>query len=184
MARMTARAFGALVLALGVAVVMRRASVNSAPPAAAPAPPPVDLKVANFKELGEAIRAQQGRVVVVDAWATWCVPCMKGFPHLVQLHQKYGKDGLVCISVSLDEKDNRAAALEFLKKQGAAFPNYLLDAEAKVWQDKWDVNGPPVLFVFDRASRRAARFDTNDSDGPICFDDVERLVRKLLREGE
>ncbi|MBY0527211.1 MAG: hypothetical protein K2R98_27700 [Gemmataceae bacterium] len=98
------------------------------------------------------------------------------------MHQKYGKDGLVCVSVSVDETKQHKKALEFLKKVGASFPNYLLDAEPQAWQDKWDLNGPPAVFVFDRNNERAAKFDTSDPDKPYTYDDVEAVVRKLLNE--
>lgn len=102
-------------------------------------------------------------------------------PHLVQMHQRYAKDGLVCMTVSVDEVKQQKAALDFLKKVGAAFPNYLLDEEVSLWQDKWDLSAPPAVFVFDRKNQRAAKFDTSDPDKPYSSDDIEKLVQKLLR---
>ena len=45
----------------------------------------------------------QGKVVVVDFWATWCVGCVEEIPGHIKLQEKYGKDGLVVVGVSLDE---------------------------------------------------------------------------------
>jgi hypothetical protein len=98
------------------------------------------------------------------------------------MHQKYDKDGLVCMSVSVDELRNKEAALGFLKKQDATFANYLLDEEWDFWQNKWSINGPPAVFVFDRNNRVAAKFDTSDPDKPYTYNDVEQRVRQLLRE--
>jgi len=98
------------------------------------------------------------------------------------MHGKYATDGLVCLSVCVDPADKRNEALKFLKAQNATFPNYLLDATEQVWQNRWEITGPPCVFVFDRNSRRAAKFDNEDSDRPFSSDDVERLVRKLLDE--
>jgi len=97
------------------------------------------------------------------------------------MQRKHAGDGLVCITVSVDEPKNRPAALDFLKQQGASFANYLLDEEVRFWQDKWDVNGPPAVFVFDRQNHRAAKFDTSDPDKPYTSEDVENVVDKLLR---
>ena len=61
----------------------------------------IDVRVVKYKQLGEIVTQNKGKVIVVDFWATWCIPCVKEFPHLVELHKKYGKDGVVAISVSL-----------------------------------------------------------------------------------
>jgi hypothetical protein len=97
------------------------------------------------------------------------------------MHRKYGKDGLACLSVSVDDVKDRDTALVFLKRQGAVFPNYLLDEEGDFWQDKWQLSGPPAVFVFDRHNQRAAKFAGDDADK---HDKVEKLVLELLKDRE
>ena len=144
---------------------------------------PITLRTVKHKEFLEALKAHKGRVIVVDFWGEFCIPCKKEFPHLVEMHRRWYKDGLVCISVSLDDAKRHDAALKFLKARGATFPNYRLDEEPKVWQDHWDFNGPPALFVFDRAGKQAGRFDHNDPCKQYTDADVEKLVQKVLRPG-
>ncbi len=143
----------------------------------------IELKAVKYDELTAAIREQSGKVVVVDIWASWCVPCKKEFPHLVELHSRYAKDGLVCMSVSVDEAgDQHASALKFLQKVNAAFANYRIDEPKKVYQDKWDFNGVPAVFVFDRQGKRAGKFTNDDPDKPFNYaKDVTPLVEKLLK---
>jgi hypothetical protein len=100
------------------------------------------------------------------------------------MHERYGKDGLVCMTVSIDEPEKLKEAKDFLTKIGASFPNYLLDAEVQFWQDKLDLNAPPAVFVFDRENRRAGKFDNGDPDKQYTYADVEKLVQKLLRDGQ
>jgi hypothetical protein len=96
------------------------------------------------------------------------------------MHQKYGKDGLVCISVCVDETERKEAVFKFLKEQKAIFNNYLLDEDAQVWQKKWGIKGPPAIFVFDREGKRAGKFDSDDPDKQYTYADVEKLVKQLL----
>jgi len=99
----------------------------------------------------------------------------------VQLHQRDAKDGLVCMSVSVDPAGKRDDALKFLQKQPATFANYWLDEKDTFWQDKLDINGPPAFFVFDRQGKRAAKFTSDDPDKPFKFADVEKVVEQLLK---
>ncbi len=54
---------------------------------------------------GKAISLDQfqGKVVYVDFWASWCVPCPKSFPFMEELHRKYGDKGLVIIAINMDQ---------------------------------------------------------------------------------
>jgi thiol-disulfide isomerase/thioredoxin len=158
------------------------------PEQARPVPPSTDVdseveqKVVSYADLCSAIRALRGRVVVVDIWADFCVPCKRNFHHLVEMHRNYAKDGLVCVSVAVDQPDKHEACLKFLRQSSATFPNYLLAEKDTFWQDKWEINGPPCIFVFDRENRRAAKMDSDHVDRPLSYDNVEQLVRKLLYE--
>lgn len=163
-----------------VAVPLVLAAMPTAP-VTPDAPAAVTLAVVKYEHLTEAVRARRGSVVVVDAWGTFCPPCRREFPNLVRLHERYAGDGLVCMSVSVDPVDRREAALEFLKAQRAAFPNFLLDEPGEVWQQRWHTESVPVVFVFDREGRRAAKFDDHDPNKPLNYADVEALVRELLR---
>jgi thiol-disulfide isomerase/thioredoxin len=144
------------------------------------AEPAISLQAVKYPELQQAIQAQRGRVVVLDVWATWCGPCKKEFPHLVELHQRYGKDGIVCMSVSLDEPKQKEAVLAFLKSQKAAFPNYLLDEGEAGW-DKLDLKGIPVVMVYDRTGKQARKFTNDDPDHQFTYADVEKFVQDLIR---
>jgi cytochrome c biogenesis protein CcmG/thiol:disulfide interchange protein DsbE len=56
----------------------------------------------------------EGKVVVLDFWASWCVPCRRSFPWMNQMHQKYADEGLVIVAVNLD--NNAVDAAAFLRE--------------------------------------------------------------------
>ena len=105
--------------------------------AQAPKDAKIELENVNFVQLEKAIAAHKGKVVLVDVWADFCLPCKKKFPHIVELSKTHGKDGLVVISLSVDELDKKSNALAFLKKNSATFQNFLLE-DTDENKEKWE----------------------------------------------
>jgi hypothetical protein len=98
----------------------------------------------------------------------------------VRLHEKYAKEGLVCVSCSVDETADHERALKFLKKSKATFPNYRMSFKENIeWQNHFDINGPPTIRVYSRDGKLAKRF-VIDPDQTFTYEDVEALVVKLL----
>ncbi len=118
------------------------------------------------------------------------------------MHRQYAKDGLVVVSVSVDElkidgeeTKAKAAVLKFLQKRGATFPNLLLDEPEELWHKKLRVIAVPTVFVFNRAGKwvqfkaedESLKKDKGDNIGPdgkgyYKYIEVEALVQKLLKE--
>jgi hypothetical protein len=105
---------------------------------------------------------------------------MEEFPKLVDLHEKYAKDGVVCMSVSVDEPDQKALVQDFLTRNQAYFANYLIDDKSDAWWDKWNIKGIPIVLVFDVDGKLARKFDRDDPDNQFTYADVEKLVVELL----
>lgn len=68
---------------------------------------------------GARLADLRGKVVYVDFWASWCVPCRKSFPFMNALQQRHGDAGLQVVAINVDEKREDAAA--FLAKVPAGF---------------------------------------------------------------
>jgi hypothetical protein len=98
------------------------------------------------------------------------------------MHRKYGQDGLVTVSVSLDDpddKDSRGNIKKLLEKQKAAFPNYWLLEESGVWSSKLKISGPPCVYVFNRDNQWVAKYDKLEESDQA---DIEQRVRDLLKQ--
>jgi hypothetical protein len=101
------------------------------------------------------------------------------FPHLVQLHRKFAEKGLVCVSVDVfeDELKDQPRVVEFLKRQGADFPNFILkDTEANrdAWLAKYGIEHTPAVVLFDRSGKRVR---VPEKFSPA---EMEELVKDLL----
>ncbi|MEW6669060.1 MAG: TlpA disulfide reductase family protein [Thermodesulfobacteriota bacterium] len=101
----------------------------------------------------------RGQFVLIDFWATWCQPCMRSIPELVDLHKKYRERGLVVLGISLDPPNqvdnNRLAAF----KEKNRIEYVILRGSEKVLQDYSGPEGMaiPTMFFVDREGRIVER---------------------------
>ena len=96
------------------------------------------------------------------------------------MHQELSKAGLVVISLSIDEPEEKAAALKFLEAQKATFQNFILedkDRAEKAGDEKLYHSAPPIVHVFDRQGNKVKTFE-----GKKEAEGVEKLVRELLEK--
>jgi hypothetical protein len=99
----------------------------------------------------------------------------------VQLHRKHAAEGLVVMSVDLmrSELESKGKVLDFLRGQGADFPNFILDdAAAKVdaWQERHKIEVTPAVLLYSRSGEPVP---VPQGATP---DEVEAVVRRLLAE--
>jgi len=137
--------------------------------------------------LDAAVAGYKDKVVVVDFWATWCAPCVKKFPHLVALHEKYADGGLVCVSVSMDklgppEDYQHDKVLAFLKDKRATFPNFIAaepEKDEKAIATRFgEFSGIPYMAIFDKAGRRA--WDSGDAGSKVTDEQIDKKIEELL----
>lgn len=107
---------------------------------------------------------EKGKVYVVEFWATWCGPCVRMMPHLIEFQKKYADQGLRVIGVgSREDTPDRAVAEETIEKfLSEKFPeiNYAIAFEHgglmnKAWLDAGLARGIPHSFVIDREGKIA-----------------------------
>ena len=95
----------------------------------------------------------RGKVVVLDFWASWCVPCRRSFPWMNSMQEKYGDEGLVIIGVNLDAVDADAQA--FLQETPAEFR--IISDPQGVLAREHDVIAMPTSYIFDRDGNLVTR---------------------------
>jgi thiol-disulfide isomerase/thioredoxin len=157
--------------------------------AVAPAadPPKIDAQEVRFEAVDAALTAAKGKVVVIDFWATWCAPCVKKFPRLVEWDKKYRDKGLLVISVSDDKAGppgtyDKQKVLNFLGDQKATFTHFI-KSEPKKDEDKFAKRfgmegGVPFLAIFGKDGKKV--WDSEQEEKQPSDEALAKLIEAAL----
>jgi cytochrome c biogenesis protein CcmG/thiol:disulfide interchange protein DsbE len=116
-----------------------------------------------------------GKVVVLDFWASWCVPCRRSFPWMNDMQEKYGQEGLVIIAVNVDREAENAAA--FLAEYPAKF-EVIYDSDAKLAKE-YEIQVMPSSFVI---GRNGETIDRHTGFKVKKQDEYEAVIREALKQ--
>ncbi|RYG66066.1 TlpA family protein disulfide reductase [bacterium] len=118
-----------------------------------------------------SLEPYKGKVVLLDFWATWCVPCIQALPEVKSAYNKYHARGLEVVGISLDEDESALTA--FLKKQKMSWPQIF---DGKGWKtpiaQTYGVRAIPFTLLIGRDGKVAA---VNPPEGQL-----EKAVQKAL----
>jgi len=123
-----------------------------------------------------SLKEFRGKVVLVDFWATWCLPCRKTLPELVRLDKKYRDKGLVILGISIDDlnsydnkyvsdfKDRYKIEYRILRADKKMYQSYLGSENARV----------PTLFIIDKKGQIVGKHEGFETGT------LEKEFQKLL----
>ncbi len=112
-----------------------------------------DFHVTDLNGKALNLAENKGKVVLLDFWATWCVPCQTEIPQFTEWQKKYGPDGFQVIALSMD--DDEGAVREFLRRYKVNYP--IAMATPEIAQSYGGVLGLPANFVIARDGRIATK---------------------------
>jgi thiol-disulfide isomerase/thioredoxin len=187
MTRLAARFSSLTCLAASALIVVGLS--GRAPAADPPARGKVELQPVKWDEYRTrlATNPSKARYTLVDAWSTTCAPCKENFPHLVEMHAKYGKKGLAVVSLALDDVSDPKAieeAKRFLESKNAEFTNLLMNEEFGVGFEKLGINAIPAVFIYGPDGKEVKRFTMDDAENQFTYEQVEKEVAALLAGGK
>lgn len=113
----------------------------------------------------------RGKVVLLNFWATWCAPCRSEIPRFVDLQNKYDKEGLQIVGISLD--DDIKLVHGFYQQLRMNYP--VVIGDAKLAEQYGRALGLPVSFLIGRNGRIYAKHV-----GETVISQIEREVKSLL----
>lgn len=142
-----------------------------------PAPP---LKVKEWVK-GKPVDLKAGKgknIYVIEFWATWCVPCIKGMPHLTELQKKYKDKGLVIVSVTAKDRRQDLPKVKKFVKDNDSKMGYVVAyddgrATTEAYRGAFGINTIPHAFVIDKQGRLAWHGNPN---GPAMETALEEIV--------
>ncbi|THB62973.1 MAG: TlpA family protein disulfide reductase [Desulfovibrio sp.] len=151
---------------LGLAVLLL-ALCFSASPARAAIPPNLTPL-----ELLQLINEAQGRVVVVNFFASWCTPCAVEIPGLITLRGEFNDDEVLFVGLSVDQ--DMGDITDFVNKTPFNYPVYVVgDDVATIFK----VDSIPRLVIYDQSGRMAV-----DHEGLVEEDDLRQILDAMLAQ--
>ncbi len=126
----------------------------------------------------------RGEILVVDVWGTWCGPCRKVIPHLIEIQSEFGAHGVRVIGISAEPGENEEEAtrkvLRYATEMGINYSLGIFNPELYAWihslmRFEGDSFTVPSTFVVDADGAVIARY-------PGYFHGQEEEIKHLLRE--
>ncbi|MGA3210878.1 MAG: redoxin domain-containing protein [Terriglobales bacterium] len=142
-----------------------------APPRAVQSVAP-DFSLLDLEGQQLALANYKGKVVLLDFWATWCVPCRAEIPHFVAFQVKYREQGLQVVGISMD--DGPKPVREFYQEFKINYPVAI--GNAQVADAYGGVLGLPVTVLIGRDGRIQARYV-----GVVEMPVLEEKINALLQ---
>ncbi len=97
----------------------------------------------------------KGKIVVVNFWATWCVPCIQEIPSFNKLHKDFAAQGVAVLGIAMDD-EGAERVQPFLKKHPMEYP---VGLGSEALSKKYNLEQLPVTLVFDRSGNQVKRFE-------------------------
>ena len=130
-------------------------------------------------ELNDMIKNREGRVLLINIWATWCIPCKEEFPDLVKISDRYSEK-IELVGISIDYPDEvESKIIPFLNEFQPSFINYVNvenDTERFINNLNPEWSGAiPVTFFYDSEGKQLLFYE-----GKMYFEEIENEVLKMI----
>jgi len=115
----------------------------------------------------------KGYVLIMDFFATWCIPCKESIPHINSMNRKYGKQGLQVLGVSVDE-GAMLEVKEFIANRKISYP---VAISGEDMQTDYGLRSIPTIYLINKKGMVAEKFQGySDQTGKAMEDSIKRLL--------
>jgi thiol-disulfide isomerase/thioredoxin len=148
--------------------------------AGSPGSPAADFTTKELDGGTFSLSALRGKYVLIDFWASWCVPCRKSMPHVRELYERYKDKGLEVLAVSDDDRDSIVWKKAIVKDGTGIWHNVLrgLDWDKirnhqpndKDISEKFGIHSLPTKILIDPQGMIVARYDQGTDEEAAAMD--------------
>lgn len=128
---------------------------------------------------GETIELKNftGSAVILDFWASWCGPCLKEMPFLIEMQKKYADKDLKIIAINID--NNKKNVKKFIRKLGKEVPFPIIFDKDKTLPKLYQPEAmPTTIFIGRDGIIRYRHKGFREKDIPEFIDEIEKLIKK------
>jgi len=116
----------------------------------------------------------KGKVVLINFWAVWCIPCRAEIPELIKWQNEYQKDGLQVVGITYPP-NNRAKIRAFVRKMKMKYPVLIGSKKTRALFDSGKTL--PFSVIIDKEGNVAAQIE-----GVIFSDEFDEKIKPLLKQ--
>lgn len=133
-----------------------------------------EFKMKNMDNEMHSITEWDGKVLIINFWATWCPPCVREIPAFIELHEKYHDKGFSMIGVAVD---NQQAAIDFVDPMGINYPIFIGETEGIALNHAYGnrLGVLPYTVIVDKEGIIRHVFARE-----VTLDEMEKLIQPLL----
>lgn len=137
--------------------------------------PAPEFSLLTFDGATVSLDDYRGKVVLIDFWATYCLPCMEALPELQALHSRNSPRGFGVLGVTVD--DRAPLVRKATKKAGVTYP--IVRATPETW-NQYKVTALPSLILVGRDGKVIRRFG-GEADKQAMLAEIERAIASPVR---
>ena len=134
----------------------------------------VDLTLNDLSGVEQSLAALKGRIVILNFWATYCIPCRKEMPDLAAIQNEFAALGVQVIGVNVDDEEDRKKVLQFIKETKINFPVWVGASTEHMVRFGLGTALPGTVVI--GRDGRVVKVISGVVDQPVLRKEIERLL--------
>lgn len=135
---------------------------------------PMTLKFISLDGREVDVSLLKGKVILIDRWATWCTPCLRGMAHIKEVYEKYNERGFEVIGISMDEASAKERVQQIIAQKDLPWPQRFqgIGFQGDSFRKLYRIKSLPTVFLLDK--------EGNIVNADAQGDRLEPLLKKYL----